>query len=154
MTAFRDRSAGYLANHMARSFARALAEAIRPIGLAPAQFMVLLELWREDGVTQRDLVERLDVEQATMANTLNRMERDRLIARRADPGDARARTIHLTPHARSLEGSALAAAGAINRRALAGFSAAEQEALLAGMRRIIAALSPDDAEAVSQASDL
>jgi len=151
MTAFRDHSAGYLANHMARSFARALAEAIRPIGLAPAQFMVLLELWREDGVTQRDLVERLDVEQATMANTLNRMERDRLIVRRADPADARARTIHLTPHARSLEESALTAARKINQRALAGLSQLEQEALLARMRHIIAALAPGEAVAAGQA---
>ena len=72
----KHRSAGYLANHMARVFAHALAERIRPLGLAPGQFMTLIELWREDGLTQRDLVARLDVEQATMANTLKRMERD------------------------------------------------------------------------------
>ena len=69
----RARSAGYLANHMARLFAQRLHERIRPLGLAPAQFMTLLALWEEDGLTQRDLFERLDVEQATMANTLARM---------------------------------------------------------------------------------
>jgi len=86
----KSRSAGYLANHQARLFAQALAERINPMGLAPAQFQCLLELWREDGLTQRDLVQRLDVEQATMANTLKRMERDGLIERRAHAGDARA----------------------------------------------------------------
>jgi len=86
----RTRSAGYLANHMARLFAQRLHERIRPLGLAPAQFMTLLELWTADGLTQSDLVERLDVEQATMANTLGRMERDGLIERRADERDARA----------------------------------------------------------------
>ncbi|AOO80521.1 MarR family winged helix-turn-helix transcriptional regulator [Bosea vaviloviae] len=141
MTAFKTRSAGYLANHMARSFARALADAIRPLGLAPAQFMVLLELWREDGVTQKDLVQRLDVEQATMASTLARMERDRLIERRPDPLDARARTIHLTAHARALEVAAVGKARQINRQALAGFSDDERERMLDGMASIIAALS-------------
>jgi DNA-binding MarR family transcriptional regulator len=141
MTAFKTRSAGYLANHMARSFARALADAIRPLGLAPAQFMVLLELWREDGVTQKDLVQRLDVEQATMASTLARMERDRLIERRPAPLDARARTIHLTALARSLEDAAVGKARQINQQALAGFSDEERERMLDGMASIIAALS-------------
>jgi DNA-binding MarR family transcriptional regulator len=100
---FRDSSAGFLANHMARLFASALAEGLRPLGIAPAQFMVLLELWREDGLTQRDLVERLDVEQATMASTLNRMERDGLIERRAHATDRRAQLIHATDKARGLE---------------------------------------------------
>ncbi len=39
------RSAGFLANHMARLFAVALQRRIKPLGLAPAQFMTLLELW-------------------------------------------------------------------------------------------------------------
>ncbi|MCE8468244.1 MarR family transcriptional regulator, partial [Rhodovulum sulfidophilum] len=91
----KDDSAGYLANHMARLFAAALTRRIAPLGLMPGQFMVLLELWREDGLTQRDLVERLDVEQATIANTLNRMERDGLILREPDAADRRARRVRL-----------------------------------------------------------
>ncbi|GAU81605.1 MarR family winged helix-turn-helix transcriptional regulator [Bosea sp. BIWAKO-01] len=146
MTTFKTHSAGYLANHMARLFAKALAESIRPLGLAPAQFMVLLELWREDGVTQKHLVERLDVEQATMASTLARMERDGFIERRPDPADARARIIHLTGRARELEQAALAEARQVNRRALAGFPEEEAEQLLAGMRRVISSLSDKPAE--------
>ena len=141
MTSFKTSSAGYLANHVARLFARELAEAVRPLGLAPAQFMVLLELWRDEGLTQKDLVGRLDVEQATMAATLARMERDGLIERRPDQADARARRIQLTARARALQEPALAAAKAVNVRALAGFSDAEREAFLAGLRRIVGALS-------------
>ncbi|MEZ5840408.1 MAG: MarR family transcriptional regulator [Hyphomicrobiales bacterium] len=133
-------SAGYLANHMARLFAQRLAEAIRPLGLAPAQFMTLLVLWKEDGLTQRELVERLDVEQATLANTLARMERDGLVQRRSHAGDGRARSIHVTPKARALEGPATLAATAVNEAALADLSTAETEALLAAMRRIISNL--------------
>lgn len=141
MTSFKTSSAGYLANHVARLFARELAEAVRPLGLAPAQFMVLLELWRDEGLTQKDLVGRLDVEQATMAATLARMERDGLIERRPDQADARARRIQLTARARALQESALAAAKGVNARALAGFSEDEREVLLSGLRRIVGALS-------------
>ncbi len=141
MTSFKTTSAGYLANHVARLFARELAEAVRPLGLAPAQFMVLLELWREEGLTQKDLVGRLDVEQATMAATLSRMERDGLIERRPDQADARARRIQLTARARGLQEPALSAAKAVNARALAGFSEGERQALLSGLHRIVGALS-------------
>jgi len=136
----KTRSAGYLANHMARLFAHALHRRVRPHGLAPAQFMVLLELWAGDGLTQAQLVERLDVEQATMANTLARMQRDGLISRTAHPDDRRATRVWLTARARALEEPATAAAAEVNARALAGLSNTERERLLALMAHVIANL--------------
>lgn len=136
----KNQSAGYLANHMARLFEIRLARAIRPLGLMPAQFMCLLELWREDGRTQRELLELLDVEQATLANTLQRMERDGLISRKPDHRDGRAKRIHLTAKARALKQTATEAAQAVNDAALAGLSDGERAELLAAMRRVIAAL--------------
>ena len=137
---FRDSSAGFLANHMARLFASALADGLRPLGLAPAQFMVLLELWREDGVTQRQLVDALDVEQATMANTLNRMERDGLIRREAHEHDRRAQVIRLTPKARALEQEAKVIAHSVNERALARLSPEERLFFTRLMRDVVASL--------------
>ena len=133
-------SAGYLANHMARLFANALHERIRPLGLAPAQFMTLLELWEEDGLTQKDLVRRLDIEQATMANTLKRMERDGLIVRQENPTDRRAQLIRLTDKARSLQDDATAAANEVNGTALSGLSEDERRAFIKTMARVIGAL--------------
>ncbi len=133
-------SAGYLANHMARLFANALHDRIRPLGLAPAQFMTLLELWEEDGLTQKDLVRRLDIEQATMANTLKRMERDGLIVRQENPADRRAQLIRLTDRARALREDATTCAGEVNGIALAGLSDDERRALIRTMARVIGAL--------------
>jgi len=140
MTFSKDDSAGYLANHMARLFEKGLARRIAPLGLRPAQFMVLLELWREDGLTQRDLVERLDVEQATMANTLSRMERDGLVAREDDPRDKRVRRVRLTDAARALEGAATDAAAAQNDLALKRLTAPERQTLIDLMHRVIGAM--------------
>ncbi|MCB1411087.1 MAG: MarR family transcriptional regulator [Rhodobacteraceae bacterium] len=133
-------SAGFLANHMARLFAAGLQRRVAPLGLAPAQFMVLLELWQDDGLTQRDLVERLDVEQATMANTLARMDRDGLITRRPSETDRRARVVEITPKARAMREAAIAAAKAQNEAALAGLTGAERDELLRLMRKVIGAM--------------
>lgn len=139
----RQQSAGYLINHLARIFAQALAREIKPLGLAPGQFMVLLELWREDGLTQRDLVARLDVEQATLANTLARMERDGLIARTPHPTDGRAQSIRITARARGLEVPATAAASETNHRLLRDLSESDRESFLTAMRTVIATARQD-----------
>lgn len=134
----KDRSAGYLANHMARVFARGLAERIRPIGLSTGTFPVLLELWETDGLSQKQLVERLEIEQATIANTLIRMERDGLIIRAKDPNDARSQRILLTDRARALRNPAIAAAQAENAAALAAFTYEEHILFLDLMQKVIA----------------
>ncbi len=137
MSKFQENSAGFLANQMARLFASGLARRLNALDLAPAQFMVLLELWDEDARTQVDLVAALDVEQATMANTLSRMERDKLIERRPSETDKRVRIVVLTEKARQLQKAAMEGAQAQNAAALAGFSPDEVQTFLSLMRRTI-----------------
>lgn len=139
----KSNSAGYLANHMARLFAIGLQARIKPLGLAPAQFMTLLELWEEDGQSQKQLVAKLDVEQSTMANTLARMERDDLIARRPHPEDGRAQLIFITEKARDLEQPAKAAASIQNARALAEFSEEEIEQFIQLMAKAIRSMKSE-----------
>lgn len=110
----REESAGYLVNHAARQFAVLLAERLKPLGLAPAQNAVLLVLWQEDGLSQRELVDALNIRQATAAKTLERMERDGLIAREPHPNDARIKLIRLTDKARALEEEVTGIARSVN----------------------------------------
>ena len=137
---FKERSAGFIANHLARLFHQNLALRIGPLGLAPAQFMVLLELWSEEGLTQRDLISRLNVEQATMANTLSRMERDGLILRRPMDKDRRSKGVWLTDRAKTLEGAARREAEQVNASALYGLDVDERKVLLSLMGRAIGGL--------------
>jgi len=133
----KDTSAGYLVNHMARLFAKGLQERITPLGIVIGQFPVLLELWQKDGVSQRDLLGKLDIEQATLANTLNRMERDGLIKRTKNPTDARAQQIWLTEAARCIRPQAYQAATEVNTVSLGALSDAEQVQFMEFMHRII-----------------
>ncbi|MEM7444401.1 MAG: MarR family transcriptional regulator [Pseudomonadota bacterium] len=133
----KETSAGYLVNHTARLFAKGLQERIAPLGITIGQFPVLLELWVNDGVTQRELLENLDLEQATLANTLNRMERDGLIVRKKHPADSRSQQIWLTAKAIARRDEAYRAANDQNKDALQPLSAAERKQFLDFMRRII-----------------
>lgn len=133
----KDESAGYLANHLARLLAQGLHERIKPLGLAPAQFTALVELWRSDGLTQRELAEQLDFDQSTIAKTLSRMERDGLIQRKPHPSDGRAQILKLTEKAASLLIPAMDAAKAQNAEALRKLPDEDQQRFLAMMRIVI-----------------
>lgn len=143
MTFEKRKSAGYLANHMARLFAQGLAARIKPLGIVPGQFPALLALWEEDGLTQKELIARLDLEQATMANTLSRMERDGLIRRTPHPSDARAQQIWLTAAAKAIRQAAQNAAMNQNKMALSDLSQAEQKQFIDLMNRVIDAMHSD-----------
>src|SRR5882757_2527422 len=90
-------SLGYQIGLLSRLFDRRLQEVLKTCGVAPGQFAPLVMLFEQDGLTQAELCRRINVEQPTMANTLERMERDGLIRHQPDPVDKRRTTIHLTP---------------------------------------------------------
>jgi DNA-binding MarR family transcriptional regulator len=126
----RYESLGYVINLAARVFERALAEGIAPLGLTTGQFPALLALWEQDGITQSELAQIVRVEQPTMAQALARMERDGLIVREPDPADGRRAVVRLTARGRAVQAPAVAAALDVNRRAAAGLSAEQQQALI------------------------
>lgn len=133
-----EESAGYLANHMARLFAKALADRLKPIGLAPAQFAVMLALRQTGASLQKELVEVLDFEQATIANTLSRMERDGLVVRSPYEKDARVQKVSLTGKAESAWLAAMASAKAVNRDALDALSPEERRAFIGMLAKVVA----------------
>jgi len=130
-------SAAYLASQLAKVFGRSLLQRAIKLGFSPGQFPILLELWSEDGLTQKQLLERVDIEQATMANTLSRMERDGLVERRPHPSDKRAQLIFLTAKASDMRAEAIEAAMATDSELLKDFRNFERELLLEYIRRIL-----------------
>ncbi len=66
-------------------------------GLTASKWRPLFMLGRlGDGVRQKDLAAALSIEGPSLVRLLDDLEAHRLIERRADPGDRRAKTIHLT----------------------------------------------------------
>ncbi|KQQ38556.1 MULTISPECIES: MarR family winged helix-turn-helix transcriptional regulator [Rhizobium/Agrobacterium group] len=133
----RSHSATYLANQLAKGFARSLQQRSSSLGFSPGQFPVLLELWQQDGLTQKQLLDKLEVEQATVANTLARMQRDGLIERIPHPDDKRAKIITLTALGRSLEARAVEAAAEADAALFSGFKRFERDLMIEYMRMIL-----------------
>ena len=100
-------------------------------------------LYEQDGLTQAELCKRINVEQPTMANTLNRMERDGLIKRVADPADKRRARIHLTDRAKEMQSGLMEKARAVPARALAGLPSADQDKVFGLIAQMIDRLKAD-----------
>lgn len=122
-------SLGYLVNRVARSIAHQLAEEIRPAGVAIGQWAVLMFLWARDGMSQADLSRMVAIEPPTMVRTIDRMVRDGLVTRIADPGDGRVTRIHLTDRGRSLRDELVPKAVAVNATTLGRLSRSEGRTL-------------------------
>jgi DNA-binding MarR family transcriptional regulator len=144
-TLARRSSLGYQVNHLARLLAQALRRRTESVGVVPGQFAQLLALYEQDGLTQRELCERVRIEQPTMAVTLKRMERDGLVERVADPNDGRRSRVLLTARSRRLEKRLTGAARDVNAVATEGLTDAEVESFMATLDRLIANLEAADA---------
>jgi DNA-binding MarR family transcriptional regulator len=107
-----SRNFGFIVHDVARLLRTTFDRRVKSLGLTRSQWWVLNHLFRNDGTTQSELAEILEVEKATLGRLLDRLEQKGWIRRKADAGDRRAKRVFLTEEveARS-EGDARAAAG-------------------------------------------
>jgi MarR family transcriptional regulator for hemolysin len=108
-----------------RGFSRIADTALRDLGFATGQLPVLVSLKHRQALSQAELARIAEVEQPSMAQLLNRMERDGLVQRVADPADKRSRLISLTADAGQRMPQAKAVMEAMTEKALAGFTPEE-----------------------------
>ncbi len=119
-----------------RSFARIVDGPLRELGFAIGQLPVLVALKKHRALPQAELVRLARVEQSSMAQLLNRMERDGLVRRVPDPNDKRSRLISLTVRAEQQLPKGKAVMDQAGKVALAGFTAADLELLMALLLRM------------------
>ncbi|MGE3474709.1 MAG: MarR family winged helix-turn-helix transcriptional regulator [Rhodospirillaceae bacterium] len=130
-------SLGYQLGLLNRLYDRCLQDALKEFGVAPGQFAPLVMLFEEDGLTQAELCRRINVEQPTMANTLDRMERDGLIKRKADTDDRRRSHVFLTSRAKDIQAQVMEAARAVSNRTVTRMSAGEQDDMFRLVARMV-----------------
>lgn len=85
-----------LVNLLARLSHKAARMRFGAIGAWPGQIPIILCLLAEQGLSQKELIERTRIEQSTMAEHLDRMDRDGLIYRVRDKQDGRVFRIFLS----------------------------------------------------------
>ncbi len=94
---------GYMLAQVCRLHRQRADVLLNQIGLHVGQEMFLCGLWANEGVTQTELAEILQLQPATVTNTLQRLEREKIIERRDDLDDQRVSRVYTTEKGRSLE---------------------------------------------------
>jgi DNA-binding MarR family transcriptional regulator len=109
-----------------RALIRAYGPLLEPLGLTYPQYLVLLALWEEDGLSVKHLGERLGLDSATLTPLLKRLEQQDVVERRRDEQDQRVVRIYLTDAGRALRAKARRVPTALACRA--GFDPADERA--------------------------
>ena len=81
---------------------------LKELGLTYPQYLTMLALWEEDGVTVGSLGEKLYLDSGTLTPLLKRMEAAKLLKRERSGADERQVFIHLTEKGRNLKRAAAA----------------------------------------------
>lgn len=110
--------------------------ALQRSGLRLGQYQVLRHLWDDDGLTPREIADRLTVEMPTVTRTVQRMVRDGFVERQAHPDDARSVRIYLTKRGLELRTQLAETVAEQTGRAMRDFTAEERAAFVAMLERI------------------
>jgi DNA-binding MarR family transcriptional regulator len=106
------------------------------LGVTTAQWRLLLRLYREPGLKQVELAERMDVEPITACRIVDRLEEAGLVERQRDPDDRRAWRLVVTEKAEPIMTRLRTLAEEMSGEAFAGMSIEEIEAMRGKLARI------------------
>jgi DNA-binding MarR family transcriptional regulator len=123
-----DEGLGFIVRKSYRAMVRALARELQPHRVSAAEWSVLRVLWREQGMSQVELAERMRVERGSLTKVLAGLEARGLLVRVRDGEDGRKVKLDLTPAGQALEPVLLQCGLAANERAMRGMVPREVEA--------------------------
>lgn len=127
-TSTRD-SVGFVVREIWRLFARCLQPRIAREGVSIGMWFVLRMLWDEDGMTQRELGERVGINGPTMVTALNSMERAGLVKRVHNQADRRKINVFLTARGRKLRSKLWPMAAEVLALGLSGLNRSQVQSL-------------------------
>ncbi|MGI0026732.1 MAG: MarR family winged helix-turn-helix transcriptional regulator [Nitrosopumilaceae archaeon] len=97
-----ENSLGMAIKNTSKSLERALDVELRgQYGFSGGQWKVIIALSIQDGISQKDLAERIFVDSTTLVPIIDSMEKKGLVERRTDPKDRRNNHVFLTAKSES-----------------------------------------------------
>lgn len=141
-----NNSIGYLTRIAFRSFSRALEKRTLPHGVTAGQWRFLRVLWREDGLTQRELSRRVGMREPTTVTALKSLERSGFVVRQQSAEDRRKTHVYLTPAAKTLQATLAPCVAEVNEIALRGLTQDEVLTLRRLLQHVGRNLGPDAEE--------
>jgi len=139
-----SRNFGFILNDVARLLRTAFDRRVKSLGLTRSQWWVLNHLYRNDGITQSELADILEVERATLGRLLDRLETKGWVRREGHADDRRAKRVFLTEEVEPALKAMRAAAAELRRDALSGISTDDQSRFVDALLAVKANLSRTD----------
>lgn len=132
----KEKSIGFLVHEVARLFRRRFEDEARTHNVTLPQWRALIEIFKNEGISQVSLAGCIDTDPMTLSGILDRLEKRGLIERYPDPNDSRAKLARLTDEGASLVRTARHVGRELYENALSGLSEAERDRLSNGLIRI------------------
>ncbi len=121
-----SRNFGFILHDVARLMRATYDRRMKALGLTRSQWWVLTHLYRNDGVTQTELADILEIEKPTLGRLLDRLESNGWIRREEHSDDRRAKRVFLTDEVDPAMQAMRDAAAELRRDALAGLTREQQ----------------------------
>ena len=125
-----ERNFGFLVHDIARLMRTNYDRRVRRLGLTRSQWWVITNLYRNDGLTQSELAETLDIERASLGRLLDRLEANGWVHREPCSRDRRAKRVRLASEVGPVMREMRVIAADLRRDAMSGFTLNEQEAFV------------------------
>jgi MarR family transcriptional regulator for hemolysin len=151
---FLTRALGFLLADVSRLMRRRFDARAREIGLTRAQWRVLGQLRRREGINQTALAEIMEIEPISLGRHIDRLVEKDFVERRPDPRDRRAWRLYLKPEVQPVLDKLRAISNANRKEVLQGIPVEESEALIDTLLKIKSNLTAlDTTDPASPASE-
>lgn len=106
------------------------------LGLTRAQLRVILHLMRSDGISQVELAQRMDIGKAAAGGLIDRLIDKKLLRRKTDPADRRAKLVYVTKKVERLQGKIEDLGLDLMHQLFTGISKKNREIMVKGMAQL------------------
>jgi DNA-binding MarR family transcriptional regulator len=138
---FLTRALGFLLADVSRLMRRRFDARAREIGLTRAQWRVLTQLRRREGINQTALAEIMEIEPISLGRHIDRLVEKDFVERRADPRDRRAWRLYLKPEVQPVLDRLRAISNVNRKEVMQGIPSEESEVLIDTLLKIKANLT-------------
>jgi len=139
----RESNFGWLVNALARRMDARMREELAELGLDLSAFATLMTLFEREGIAQTELSAAVGVQSYATTRTLDKMEKEGLVERRANPKSRRAYQIFLTKKGRAFRGALIAIIARVNEEALQHLGGSNRKQLVKWLQEIETATRPE-----------
>lgn len=131
-----ERALGYALHRARLSIVQKIEEAFADHQITTTEFLALVVVGENPGISQADLAERLEVERPRIVPMLNKLEKRGLATRTVLAGDSRFRQLHLTKKGQHLTRVLERRAEELQRKAMARLNPAEASNLISSLWKL------------------